>query len=169
MNSIKEFVHPYLGIRLDAKSVFFAVILFILGATLVAYSFNPQNVKGDMPVFLLGVGVISLILAVMLYIFKGRALYFLPTEAKVEYVTLNFDVDQLFLLKELCKSGKISTKSLLVPKDIGNVRLDILKASDNSFAAVQVYQYKELMYVAQSEVRILNAAEVDDLLKNIKI
>jgi hypothetical protein len=169
MNSIKEFVHPYLGIRLDAKFVSCAVILLILGISLAVYSFNQQSVVGDMPVLLLGVGVILLIQAVLLYLFKGRALYFLPTEAKVEYITLNFDVDQLSLLKELCEAGKISTKSQLVPKDIGNVRLDILKSSDNCFAAVQVYQYKELMYVAQSEVRILNVAEVEDLLKTIKM
>ena len=53
-------------------------------------------------------------------------------------------------------------------KDIANIRLDILKASDNTFAVIQVYKYTDLLYEPQTEVRVLNVGEVEELLKFVK-
>ena len=169
MNTIKEFVHPHLGIRLDIKIVVIAAILLFVGVALILYSLDLQSAQKELPVALLGAGVVSAILAIVLYFTKARALYFLPTESKIEHTSLHFEAEHLPVLKELCESGRLNAKSLITSKEIGNVRLDILKASDNTFAAVQVYQYQDLMYVAQSSVRTLNVSEVEDLLKHIKL
>lgn len=170
MNTIKDFVHPHLGIRLDSKYASIALILLALGVGVTVYSLNQHSNSDDAAFMMLGLGIVLTALAIVLYCFKGRTLYFLPTESKVERFSLHFDADQLPLLNELCTTGCIRTSQPLPPaKEIGNVRLDVLKATDNTFAAVQVLQYKDLMYEAQAPVRTLNAPEVEDLLKHINM
>ena len=168
MNTIKEFTHPNIGTRLDMKFVFISAVLLIAGGLLIYASLNYETSHVNLPSIMIGTGICSIIMGIVCYIVKGRALYFLTTESKIEYKALHFDADALPALKQLANTGRITEVEKLQPKEIGNVRLEIMKAADNCFAAIQVYQYIDLAYVAQTEVRTLNISEVEDLLKHIK-
>lgn len=167
MNTLKEYKHPNLGIRLDAGNAVLSMIFLVGGIALIAHSLNLQTNVGNYPASMIGGGVCAIVFAVVWYFVKGRALYFLPTESKVQFKSLHFDAVDLPVLMQLAENGRISDSKHLSAKEIGNVRLDIMKSADDCFAAIQVSQYTELMYVPQSEVRILNISEVEAMSKSI--
>lgn len=72
------------------------------------------------------------------------------------------------MLKNAFSSGDFKNLPQLTVQLMGNVRLDVFKATDNTFAAVQLYQYTELMYHPQTEVRVMNVGEVEALVEHIK-
>ena len=168
MNTIKEFTHPNLGVRMDVKNVILSTLLLALGIGLVVYSFSFEGAQQNSAATMLGLGVGSIIAAIVCFVLCGKALYFLPTMSKVEFKTMHFDADLLPILKKAILSGNFKEMPVLALKEIGNVRLDILKAADNTFAVIQLYQYTELMYAPQTDVRVLNVGEVEALMERIK-
>lgn len=168
MNTIKEFTHPNLGVRMDVKNVILSTLLLVLGIVLVAYSLNATGASEDSSVTLLGIGACSVVAALVCYFMCGKALYFLPTMAKVEFSTWYFEPEALASLKTAISTGNFKSLPQLNVQQVGNVRLDILKATDNTFAAIQLYQYTELMYAPQTEVRVMNVGEVEALVEHIK-
>ena len=168
MNTIKEFTHPHLGIRMDVKNVVLSTVLLALGIVLVIYSLKNNSSAGESNVILLGIGACSFVAALMCYFVCGKALYFLPTMAKVEFSTWYFEPECLSMLKNAISSGDFKNLPQLTVQQMGNVRLDVLKATDNTFAAIQLYQYTELMYHPQTEVRVMNVGEVEALVEHIK-
>ena len=169
MNTLKNFKHANLGTRLDVKNAVISVVTLIVGIALIHESINLQTATLNLPTAMLGGGVCAIVFAIVFYFIKGRALYFVPTESKIKFYTLHFDAEILPTLNQLINTGNISDSQKLHSKDIGNVRLEVLKANDNCFAAVQVSQYIDLAYVPKSEVRVMNIAEVENLLKHIKL
>lgn len=168
MNTIKEFTHPNLGVRMDVKNFTLSTLLLALGIGLTIYSFYFESAQDDSAAIMIGLGVGCIIAAIVCYVVAGKALYFLPTMAKVEFKSWHFDAEVLPILKNVITSGDFKNTPKLTPKEIGNVRMDILKASDNTFAAIQLYKYAELCYQPQTEVRVLNVGEVEALLENVK-
>ena len=168
MNTIKEFTHPNLGVRMDVKYVILSTLLMLLGIVLVNYSLNLNGASEDTSVTLLCIGVCSVVAAIVCYLVCGKALYFLPTMAKVEFSTWYFEPETLVALKTAISTGNFKALPQLKVQQMGNVRLDILKATDNTFAAIQLYQYADLMYAPQTEVRVMNVGEVEALVEHIK-
>ena len=168
MNTIKEFTHPNLGVRMDVKNVVLSILLLVLGITLVVYSLNGAGASEYASVSLLVIGACSAVAAVLCYVSCGKSLYFLPTMAKVEFSTWYFEPEALSSLKTAISTGNFKALPQLNVQQMGNVRLDILKATDNTFAAIQLYQYAELMYAPQTEVRVMNVGEVEALVEHIK-
>ena len=105
--------------------------------------------------------------AVVCYFVGGKSLYFLPTMSKVAFKSWHFDADQLANLKQIVVAGKFDA-GIPSPKEIGNVRMDALLAEDNTFGAIQLYKYVDLMYEPQMEVRVLNISEVEALTQILK-
>ena len=167
MNTIKEFTHPNLGIRFDVKNVVLSALLLVIGLGLFYYALNFEFQGENSAATLLGLGAGSIIAAVVCYFLGGKSLYFLPTMSKVAFKSWHFDADQLANLKQIVIAGKFDA-GMPSPKEIGNVRMDALIAADNTFGAVQLYQYAELMYQPQTEVRVLNITEVEALLHALK-
>lgn len=167
MNTIKEFTHPNLGIRFDIKNVVLSAMLLALGIGLLYYALNFEFQGENSAATLLGLGVGAIIAAGVCYFVGGKSLYFLPTMSKVEFKSWHFDAEQLSNLKQIIVAGKFDS-GMPSPKEIGNVRMDALIAADNTFGAVQLYQYAELMYQPQTEVRVLNITEVEALLHALK-
>lgn len=168
MKTIKEFTHPDLGLRLDVKNVVLAVLLLALGLGLTYYALTLEGGGENSLVTLLGLGVISIIVAIVCFIWAGKALFFLPTMSKMEFKSKHYDADAFAAIKQFIATGKCTTAQLPNSKDIGNVRFDIMKASDDTFALVQVFKYTDLLYEPQTEVRVLNVGEVEELLKLVK-
>lgn len=168
MNTIKDFTHPNLGIRMDVKNVILSILMLTLGIGLIVYSLNLENAQENSSITMLGLGVGSVIAAIVCYVLGGKALYFLPTMSKVSFKTLHFDAETLPTLKYIITFGNFKELPQLTAKEIGNVRLDILKASDDTFAAIQLYQYIELNYEPQTEVSVLNVGQVEALMERIK-
>lgn len=168
MNTIKEFSHPDLGVRIDVKNVVLSTLLLLLGIGLTYYSLNLAGADENSVVMLLGIGIAFVIAAIVCYVVGGKALYFLPTMSKMEFKTKHYDAEALSAIKQFVATGKCPVTQMFCSKDIGNIRLDILKASDNTFAVIQVYKYTDLLYEPQTEVRVLNVGEVEELLKFVK-
>ena len=101
------------------------------------------------------------------YFLGGKSLYFLPTMSKVAFKSWHFDADQLANLKQIVVAGKFDA-GMPSPKEIGNVRMDALLAEDNTFGAIQLYKYVDLMYEPLMEVRVLNISEVEALTQILK-
>lgn len=167
MNTIKEFTHPNLGIRFDVKNIVLSALLLALGIGLLYYALNFVFQGENSAATLLGLGVGAIIAAAVCYFVGGKALFFLPTMSKVEFKSWHFDAEQLSNLKQIIVAGKFEG-GMPSPKEIGNVRMDALIAADNTFGAVQLYQYAELMYQPQTEVRVLNISEVEALTQILK-
>ena len=167
MNTIKEFTHPDLGIRFDVKNIVLSTFLLALGLGLLYYALNFEFQGENSAATLLGLGVGSIIAAVVCYFVGGKSLYFLPTMSKVAFKSWHFDADQLANLKQIVVAGKFDA-GMPLPKEIGNVRMDALLAEDNTFGAIQLYKYVDLMYEPQMEVRVLNISEVETLTQILK-
>ena len=167
MNTIKEFTHPDLGIRFDVKNIVLSTFLLALGLGLLYYALNFEFQGENSAATLLGLGVGSIIAAVVCYFVGGKSLYFLPTMSKVAFKSWHFDADQLANLKQIVVAGKFDA-GMPSPKEIGNVRMDALLAEDNTFGAIQLYKYVDLMYEPQMEVRVLNVSEVEALTQTLK-
>lgn len=167
MNTIKEFTHPDLGIRFDVKNIVLSMLLLAIGLGLFYYALNFEFQGENSAATLLGLGTGSIIAAVVCYFVGGKSLYFLPTMSKVAFKSWHFDADQLANLKQFVVAGKFDA-GMPSPKEIGNVRMDAMLAEDNTFGAVQLYKYSELLYEPQTEVRILNISEVEALAQVLK-
>ena len=167
MNTIKEFTHPDLGIRFDVKNIVLSTLLLAIGLGLFYYALNFEFQGENSAATLLGLGAGSIIAAVVCYFVGGKALYFLPTMSKVAFKSWHFDADQLANLKQIVVAGKFDA-GMPSPKEIGNVRMDALLAEDNTFGAIQLYKYVDLMYEPQMEVRVLNISEVEALTQILK-
>lgn len=169
MTTIKDFTHRDLDIRMDVKNVILSALLLVLGLVVTVYALRYNSGDENSSSVMLGIGILSAIAGVVCYIMCGKELYFLPTNSKVEVRSLHYDVEHFAALRNLALTGKYEGASPLVAKQIGNVRLDIMKAEDNTFAAIQVSQYTDLMYAPVADVRVLNVGEVEALVEHLKM
>jgi len=78
-------------------------------------------------------------------------LVFEPTGSKILKKSVSFHINQLVKLEKMIKSG------IFVPENIsadekGSVRIDYLISEDNQFVAMQVFQFSNYKYIADTPI-----------------
>lgn len=146
-----ESVHQDVVKRTNIKSTFLFVLILIAGVFLFILDTQIGRVSSEIKLTLMLLSVALIILGLYLLVSKSSLMVFEPTGSKVLKKSVSFHINQLVKLEKMMKSGTFIAENIPTD-DKGSVRLDYLISEDNKFVAMQVFQFSNYKYIADTPI-----------------
>lgn len=137
--------------RIDSKSMFLFVLILLVGVFLLILDSQIGKVSSEIKLTLMLLSVGLIILGIYLIVSKSTLMVFEPTGSKILKKSVSFHINQLVKLEKMIKNGTFVPEN--IPADEkGSVRIDYLISEDSQFVAMQVFQFSNYKYIADTPV-----------------
>lgn len=150
-----------LGKTLNVKALIVALIIVALGvAAFFLIGHDRFSTSGDMLVLLVGAALI--VFGVVYAARKYNKVVYLPTNSDVAVAQFNMDAMSKKRVLESLEKGVLDADSIVL-RHGGSLRLDILRSTDGTFNAVQVFEFVPYTYSPLTEVYYIDEKNADEL------
>lgn len=150
----------------DASAITISVITLITGVALFYTSFQFGPDADEMAMLCLLLGLFGTAIGLILIAVRRTKLVYLPTGSRLRKRAVYYKRDDLAKVEQLA-GNRLEAGRMPMSDANGTVRIDMLLADDNSFAASQVFMHSDFMYSPVGGIHVYTGAEAQAFIDKI--
>lgn len=154
-------IHPDIAERTSLPKVIYSLIILLLGAFSLALIFEVPDRTSAISMALMVTGSSLLLIGIFRLFWRTKEKVYLPSGSVTKEQSLFFDIADISKLQELVEKKQLVANTTIKSNINGLVRMNIILAEDNKFAAVQLCQFVPYMYVPITQVSYFVGKETE--------
>ena len=148
--------HPDIVKRTSVSGLIFSVAMLLVGVFIFVSIFEMSDKSSTLSMVL---GTAFVLLGVVRLFWKSKEVVYLPTGSVTKERSVFFDLKYLGKLTDMIENEQLNGETEIKSSGSGNVRMDVMIAQDNKFAAVQLYQFVPYTYTPVTSVRYYTGSD----------